>query len=177
MLTIWGNLHTSHTNLVKICVEEGVISMTILSQREISNALDIGPKFLFLDSCEILDPGVASRASYIFDERHKFISQHFLSGIIVPGVLILESMLQSMALTIYSTKSWRGLALVTDLNAQFLSSLQLNSKIENQSRITVKSGGRIHGEVTCISNQKIISKITCSYYSDHILQALKKKWR
>lgn len=150
--------------------------MTILSQREISKVLDIGSKFLFLDSCEIIEPGVSSRASYIFDGRHEYVSQHFLSGIVIPGVLILESMLQSMALTIYSTKSWMGLALVTDLNAQFLSSLQLNSKIENQSQITVNSGGRIHGEVTCISNQNIISKVTCSYSSDYILQALKKKW-
>jgi 3-hydroxymyristoyl/3-hydroxydecanoyl-(acyl carrier protein) dehydratase len=149
--------------------------MTILGQKEISNILDIGLNFLFLDRCEILEPGVTSRTSYIFDERHTFISQHFLSGTVIPGVLILESMLQSMALTIYSTKSWMGLALVTDINAQFGSKLKLNSKIENQVRVIINSGGRVQGEVTCVSEQEIISRMTCSYYSDYILQALKKK--
>jgi 3-hydroxymyristoyl/3-hydroxydecanoyl-(acyl carrier protein) dehydratase len=148
--------------------------MPIQTKAEISKSLDIGPDFLFVDSCEHTYPGVKSRTTYTFDERHKYIKHHFLSEVVIPGALIMESMLQSMALTIYSNKSWKGKALISSLSAQFFEPMHLNTKIENSSHITVNSGGRIEGEITCISNEKIVSKITCSYYSDYIFRSLNK---
>jgi 3-hydroxymyristoyl/3-hydroxydecanoyl-(acyl carrier protein) dehydratase len=148
--------------------------MPILTKAEISTFLDIGPDFLFVDSCEHTYPGVESRTTYTFDEHHKYIKHHFLSEVVIPGALIMESMLQSMALTIYSNKSWKGKALISSLSAQFFEPMHLNAKIENSSHITVNSGGRIEGEITCISNEKIVSKITCSYYSDYIFRSLNK---
>lgn len=148
--------------------------MPILTKAEISTFLDIGPDFLFVDSCEHTNLGVESRTSYTFDERHKYIKQHFLSEVVIPGVLIMESMLQSMALTIYSNKSWKGMALISSLNAQFFEPIHLNAKIENLAQIIVNGGGRIEGEVTCLSDKKIISKVTCSYYSDYISRSLNK---
>jgi 3-hydroxymyristoyl/3-hydroxydecanoyl-(acyl carrier protein) dehydratase len=148
--------------------------MPILTKAEISTFLDIGPDFLFVDSCEHTNPGVESRTTYTFDERHKYIKHHFLSGVVIPGALIMESMLQSMALTIYSNKSWKGKALISSLSAQFFEPMHLNAKIENSSHITVNSGGRIEGEITCISKEKIVSKIICSYYSDYIFRSLNK---
>jgi 3-hydroxymyristoyl/3-hydroxydecanoyl-(acyl carrier protein) dehydratase len=97
-----------------------------------------------------------------------------LSDVVIPGALIMESMLQSMALTIYSNKSWKGIALISSLNAKFFEPIHLNAKIENSSKITVNGGGRIEGEITCISNKKIISKVTCSYYSNNIFRSLNK---
>ncbi len=149
--------------------------MKVLTQSEISEILDIGSDFLFLDTCQILEPGVNSLASYIFDERHNYLNSHFTSEVIIPGVLILESMLQTMALTIYSNESWKGLALVTNLSAEFLETLEVNSKVENRSKVILNSGGRVEGEVICFSNQRVISRITCSYYSDYVLRALNKK--
>ena len=148
--------------------------MPILTKAEISTFLDIGSDFLFVDSCEHTYPGVESRTSYTFDERHKYIKHHFLSEVIIPGTLIMESMLQTMALTIYSNKSWKGIALISSLSAQFFKPIHLNEKIENTSQIRVNSGGRIEGEVTCTSNKKVISKVTCSYYSDFIFRSLNK---
>ena len=148
--------------------------MPILTKAEISTFLDIGSDFLFVDSCEHTYPGVESRTTYTFDERHKYIKHHFLSEVVIPGALIMESMLQSMALTIYSNKSWKGKALISSLSAQFFEPMHLNGKIENSSQITVNSGGRIEGEITCISNEKIVSKITCSYYSDYVIRSLNK---
>lgn len=146
--------------------------MPILTKAEISTFLDVGPEFLFVDSCEHTYPGVESRTSYTFNERHKYIKHHFLSEVVIPGALIMESMLQSMALTIYSDKSWKGKALISSLSAQFFEPMSLNAKIENSTQITVNSGGRIEGEITCISNEKIVSKMTCSYYSDYIFRSL-----
>ena len=148
--------------------------MKVLTQSEISEILDIGSDFLFVDTCQILEPGVKGSTSYIFDQRHNYLNNHFTSGVIIPGVLILESMLQTMALTIYSDVSWKGLALVTNLSAQFSETLELNSIVENQSKVILNSGGRVEGEVTCFSNQRVISRITCSYYSDYVLRALNK---
>jgi 3-hydroxymyristoyl/3-hydroxydecanoyl-(acyl carrier protein) dehydratase len=146
--------------------------MPILTKAEISTFLDIGPEFLFVDSCEHTYLGVESRTSYTFNERHKYLKHHFLSEVVIPGALIMESMLQSMALTIYSGKSWKGKALISSLSAQFFEPMHLNAKIENSTQITVNSGGRIEGEITCISNEKIVSKMTCSYYSDYIFRSL-----
>ncbi len=149
--------------------------MTVLTQVEISKILQIGQDFLFVDTCEYLDPGARSNTTYLFDERHTFMKHHFLSETVIPGVLIIESMLQSMALTIYSDKSWKGLALISGLNAQFLSSLPLNSKVEVSSQIRMNSGGRVEGEMTCTSNNNVISKVTCIFYSDYIAQAIRKR--
>ena len=148
--------------------------MRILNQAEISKLLDIGSNFLFIDSYEILNPGIDGSATYIFDERHKFIKSHFTTRVVIPGVLIMESMLQAMALTIYNTESWKGIALVANVNTEFLTPLHLQSRIENYSRIVLKRGGRIEGEVTCLSNEKIVSSMKCTYYSSHLFEVLKK---
>jgi 3-hydroxymyristoyl/3-hydroxydecanoyl-(acyl carrier protein) dehydratase len=148
--------------------------MTILTKAEISILLDIGPDFLFVDTCENTSPGLESRTSYTFDGRHKYIKHHFLSQVVIPGALIMESMLQSMALTIYSSKSWKGVALISSVDAQFFEPVGLNSKIENLSQIRVSSGGRVEGEVTCTSSNKVVSKITCRYYSNYIFRSLSK---
>jgi 3-hydroxymyristoyl/3-hydroxydecanoyl-(acyl carrier protein) dehydratase len=148
--------------------------MSVLTKTEISARLDIGPDFLFVDSCENTNPGVESRASYTFDDRHYFVKDHFLSQVVIPGALIVESMLQSIALTIYSNKSWKGVALISSVNAQFFETLHLNSKIENHSQIKVNSGGRVEGEVNCFSNNKLVAKITCCFYSDYIFRSLRK---
>jgi 3-hydroxymyristoyl/3-hydroxydecanoyl-(acyl carrier protein) dehydratase len=142
--------------------------MTSLTKVEISALLDIGPDFLFVDSFVYTVPEVESRAIYKFDERHKYIKHHFLSQVVIPGALVLESMLQSMALTIYCTKSWKGTALISSVNSQFIEPLQLDSKVENTSTIRVNSGGRVEGDVICTSNGKTISKASCTYYSDYV---------
>ena len=97
-----------------------------------------------------------------------------MSQVVIPGALIIESMLQSMALTIYSNKSWKGVALISSLDAQFFEPIDLNSKIENLSQIRVNSGGRVEGEVICTSNNKVVSKITCRYYSNYIFDSLSR---
>ena len=145
--------------------------MTFLTKAEISALLDIGPDFLFVDSFVYTVSEVESRALYKFDERHNYIKHHFLSEVVIPGALVLESMLQSMALTIYCTKSWKGTALISSANSQFIEPLQLNSNVENTSIIRVNSGGRVEGEVICTSNGKTISKVTCTYYSDYVFNS------
>lgn len=145
--------------------------MTSLTKTEISALLDIGPDFLFVDSFVYTVPEIESRTTYKFDERHKYIKHHFLKEVVIPGALVLESMLQSMALTIYCTKSWKGIALISSMNCQFIERLQLNSQVENTSIIRVNSGGRVEGEVICTSNGKTISRVSCTYYSDYVFNS------
>ena len=145
--------------------------MKSLTKAEISALLDIGPDFLFVDSFVYAISEAESRAMYKFDERHQYIKHHFLSQVIIPGALVLESMLQSMALTIYCTKSWKGAALISRVNSQFIEPLQFNSKVENTSTIRVNSGGRVEGDVVCTSNGRTISKVSCTYYSDYVFNA------
>jgi 3-hydroxymyristoyl/3-hydroxydecanoyl-(acyl carrier protein) dehydratase len=145
--------------------------MTSLTKAEMSALLDLGPDFLFVDSFVYTIPKIKSSAMYKFDERHKYIRHHFLSEVVIPGSLVLESMLQSMALTIYSTKSWKGIALISSVSSQFLEPLQLNSKVENTSFIRVNSGGRVEGEVMCESSGKIISRMSCTFYSDYVFKS------
>ena len=148
--------------------------MQILNQAQISKILDIGSNFLFVDSFENLNLGIDGRATYIFDERHKFIKSHFTSKVVIPGALIMESMLQAMALTIYNAEYWEGIALVANVNIKFLEPLHLQSRIDSYCKILINSAGRVEGEVTCLSNEKIVSSMKCTYYSSHLFEVLKK---
>jgi 3-hydroxymyristoyl/3-hydroxydecanoyl-(acyl carrier protein) dehydratase len=145
--------------------------MTSLTKTEISALLDIGPDFLFVDSFVYTVPELESRTTYKFDERHKYIKHHFLKEVVIPGALVLESMLQSMALTIYCTKSWKGIALISSINSQFIEPLQLDSNVENTSIIRVNSGGRVEGEMICTSNGNTISRVSCIFYSDYVFSS------
>lgn len=148
--------------------------MQILNQAEISKILDIGSNFLFVDSFENLNLGIDGRATYIFDERHKFIKSHFTSKVVIPGALIMESMLQAMALTIYNAEYWEGIALVANVNIEFLAPLHLQSRVDSYCKILINSAGRVEGEVTCSSNEKIVGTMKCTYYSSHLFDVLKK---
>ena len=148
--------------------------MQILNQAQISKILDIGSNFLFVDSFENLNLGIDGRATYIFDERHKFIKSHFTSKVVIPGALIMESMLQAMALTIYNAEYWEGIALVANVNIKFLEPLHLQSRIDSYCKILINSAGRVEGEVTCSSNEKIVGTMKCTYYSSHLFDVLKK---
>jgi 3-hydroxymyristoyl/3-hydroxydecanoyl-(acyl carrier protein) dehydratase len=147
--------------------------MKSLSEVEISSLLDIGPNFLFVDSFANTVPGVEGKATFKFDDRHEFLKHHFLSGVVIPGALIMESMLQCMALTIYSMGNWRGAALISNVNSIFVEPLSLNSEVENTTRIQVNSGGRVEGEVVSKSSGKMISKMSCTFYSDYVFRSMK----
>lgn len=145
--------------------------MKTLSGAEISKLLDIGPDFLFVDSFSNTVPGLQGKTTFRFDDRHLFMKHHFLSRVVVPGTLLMESMLQCMALTIYSTESWKGTALIASVSSQFVEPLTFNSKVENTTYIQVISGGRVEGDVICESNGKMISKMSCTFYSDYVFRS------
>ncbi len=174
MVHLYSNLRTNYAQFGSKSTHNWGKIMKILGQAEISKILDIGFDFLFVDSFENLKSGESGGAKYLFDERHKFIKGHFISGVVIPGALILESMLQSMALTIYHAEFWTGRALITNIEIEFLAPLPLQSQVENYCRIIINRGASVVGEVTCSSNKKIVGSMKCTYYSSHFSEHLKK---
>jgi len=155
-----------------------------MSKSQISQALDIGQEFLFLDEFHInsMDDlmnqnsgskektnlavsGGGGVGSYIFLPTPS-LSAHFLSKQIVPASLILESILQNTVLTIYTHFSIpKGVhALIFKIEMDLKNSVQLNEQIKIVSKIENISRGIISATAETHSESKLISKANLKYW-------------
>ena len=152
----------------------GVV-ISIYSSSEISRILNIGPEFIFVDSCEEIDPGKTSKMTFTFNNRHTFLWAHFLSEPMVPGVIIIEAMLQSIAITLYSDPRWLGLALVVNVNADFLKPVKFDSCLETEVNISLNNGLYATASASSSIDGDQICKLSANFYSDFFSKQMSDK--
>jgi 3-hydroxymyristoyl/3-hydroxydecanoyl-(acyl carrier protein) dehydratase len=150
----------------------------ILDKLEISNRLDIGFEFLFVDKFYLIpessldsfiDKDISlypvGRGEFRFVES-LFTRAHFLSKQIVPATLILESILQVSVLTIY-----KSLNLPTEVHALIIS-VQLDlrnkvlngEKIQTETKILSLNRNYILVEAECKLDFKIVGRAKLKYW-------------
>ena len=72
----------------------------ILSIEEIKQLIPHRDPFLFVDSCEIINPGKHGKSQKFFSKDEFFFKGHFPDNPIVPGVIIVESMAQTAGIVV-----------------------------------------------------------------------------
>ena len=72
----------------------------IINQEEIKDLIPHRFPFLFVDKCQIIDPGKKGISERYFSENEYFFQGHFPNNPIVPGVIIVEAMAQTAGIVV-----------------------------------------------------------------------------
>ena len=72
----------------------------ILDIEEIKKLIPHRSPFLFVDKCQIIDPGKKGISERYFSENEYFFQGHFPNNPIVPGVIIVEAMAQTAGIVV-----------------------------------------------------------------------------
>ena len=67
---------------------------------EIKNLIPHRNPFLFVDKCEIIEPGKKGISQKFFSKNEYFFKGHFPDNPIVPGVIIVEAMAQTAGIVV-----------------------------------------------------------------------------
>ena len=80
----------------------------IINQEEIKDLIPHRFPFLFVDKCQIIDPGKKGISERYFSENEYFFQGHFPDNPIVPGVIIVEAMAQTAGIVVsYKLKEYK----------------------------------------------------------------------
>ena len=72
----------------------------IINQEEIKDLIPHRTPFLFVDKCQIIEPGKKGISERFFSENEYFFQGHFPNNPIVPGVIIVEAMAQTAGIVV-----------------------------------------------------------------------------
>ena len=133
------------------------MQVTSLSNKEIIEHLEITPPFLMIDIAEEVLPGKRSHAVKELKKDEWFFKCHLEKEKLMPGVLQIEAMLQTLVLTIYTMDGHKGkLALVTDIKTKLISKVSPGSKLDIYADLISYKRGVSKGIVECkVDNSKV----------------------
>lgn len=163
-----------------------------MTKPEISMRLDIGQDFVFLDTFKLehnigfktdvlainRSPlAVGGSATITFDIDDTRLKAHFLSKRVVPGTLILESILQTMAMSIYTTFKSPPMthSMVVSVNMNLTQSLSPGVFCNVFSKIDLERGGVITGEGRLTSDAGTICTASLKYFSSELFPKVKSQ--
>lgn len=98
---------------------------------EIISYLEITPPFLMIDRVDKILPGKSCYATKKLSQEDWFFNCHLEKEKIMPGVLQIEAMLQTLVLAIYTMEGHKGkLSFVTDISTKLLSKVSPDSQLD-----------------------------------------------
>ena len=124
---------------------------------EIINYLEITPPFLMIDRVEKIVPGKSCYAIKKLKHEDWFFNCHLEKEKLMPGVLQIEAMLQTLVLAIYTMEGHKGkLSFVTDVSTKLLSKVSPNSQLDIYADLLSYKRGIAKGFVkTKVNNIKV----------------------
>ncbi len=85
-----------------------VITMSVLTAKEIMEIIPHRQPFMLLDTIEELEPGVKAVARKCVSYNEPYFAGHFPTEPVMPGVLIIEALAQTGAVAILSQPEFKG---------------------------------------------------------------------
>ena len=124
---------------------------------EIMEYLEITPPFLMIDYVERLIPGKSCYAIKRLKKDDWFFKCHLEREKLMPGVLQIEAMLQTLVLAIYTMQGHKGkLSYVTDISTKLLLSISPDSQLDIYADLLSYKRGVAKGVVkTKVDNVKV----------------------
>ena len=128
-----------------------------LTNKEIIEYLEITPPFLMIDSVKEIVPGKKSYAVKKLNQDDWFFNCHLEKEKLMPGALIIEAMLQTLVLTIYTMDGHKGkLSFVTDITTKLFSKVSPDSQLDIYADLLSYKRGIAKGiVVTQVNNLKV----------------------
>ena len=104
----------------------------IINQEEIKDLIPHRTPFLFVDKCQIIEPGKKGISERYFSENEYFFQGHFPNNPIVPGVIIVEAMAQTAGIVVshqYKDVKDKSVLFMSVNKARFRKPILPNQKI------------------------------------------------
>ena len=139
-----------------------------LSVDEIMDFLQITPPFLMIDYVEQVIPGESCYAVKKIKQDDWFFNCHLKRESLMPGTLIIEAMLQTLVLTLYTMESHKGkLSFVTDVSSKLLSKVSYDSQLDIHAKLLSYKRGTAKGQVEVRVNNLIACNGEFTLISPH----------
>ena len=91
---------------------------------QITQYLEISPPFLMIDYVKEIIPGKSAHGIKKLTENDWFFKCHMQRELVMPGTLQIETMLQTLALTIHTMERHKGkFSYITDINTKLFSKI------------------------------------------------------
>jgi len=124
---------------------------------EIMSYLEITPPFLMIDRVDKILPGKSCYAIKKLTPEDWFFNCHLEKEKLMPGVLQIEAMLQTLVLAIYTMEGHKGkLSFVTDISTKLISKVSPNTQLDIYADLVSYRRGIAKGVVnTKVNNIKV----------------------
>lgn len=139
--------------------------MSALSTKEIMEIIPHRQPFLLLDTVEELTPGVRAVAKKCVSYNEPYFQGHFPGEPVMPGVLIIEAMAQTGAVTILSLEENRGkTAYFAGINAaKFKKKVVPGDVLMLETEIVRQKGPIGVGKATATVEGKIVAQAEITF--------------
>ena len=135
---------------------------------EIINYLEIMPPFLMIDHVEKIVPGKSCYAIKKLKQEDWFFNCHLEKEKLMPGVLQIEAMLQTLVLAIYTMEGHKGkLSFVTDVSTKLLSKVSPDSQLDIYADLLSYKRGIAKGSVRTKVNNIMVCEGEFTLISPH----------
>lgn len=143
-----------------------------LEQKEISSRLDILEPLLMIEKINILPLDKTAKAFQTINKKDWFFQCHLPNKPVMPAVLTIEGMLQTLALLIYSTIDHKyDKAYIVDIKTKLLSSItEFDSEIIYFAQLSSYKRGISKGTVEVFSKNQKKSKGEFVYVSPSLMK-------
>ena len=128
-----------------------------INHSEITDYLQITPPFLMIDQVLKIIPGKSCHAIKRIRQDEWFFKAHLEREQLMPGVLQIEAMLQTLVMTIYTLDGHKGrLTYVTDINTKLISKVSPKTQLDIYADLLSYKRGIAKGEVKAhVNNVKV----------------------
>ena len=140
-----------------------------LNTEEIKKLIPHRDPFLFVDTCEIIDPGNHGKSEKLFSTNEYFFKGHFPDNPIVPGVIIIEAMAQTAGIVVsYKLREFKekSVLFMSVNKAKFRKPIRPDEKVSfevkfiNSVRDVYKFEGTCYKEDVKVSEAEFSAMIT-----------------
>ena len=124
---------------------------------QIIEYLEITPPFLMIDSAKELVPGKSAHGIKKLTQDEWFFKCHLQRELVMPGVLQIEAMLQTLVLTIYTMEGHQGkFSYISNINTKLISKISPgNQFVIHADLLSFKRGIAKGVAVGKINNSKV----------------------
>jgi len=145
-----------------------MISQESLNNDEIIDFLEITPPFLMIDRVEKIIPGKSCYAIKMLKKNDWFFNCHLQREQLMPGVLLIEAMLQTLVLAIYTMDGHKGkLSFVTDVSTKLISKVSPDSQLDIYADLISYRRGIVKGIVKAKVNNINVCRGEFTLISPH----------
>ena len=141
-----------------------------LNTDQIIALLEITPPFLMIDYIKKIKPGEMAHSVKKLSQDEWFFQCHLKKDGVMPGVLQIEAMLQTLVLTLYTMEGHKGkLSYVNSINTKLISKVSPGDQLDIYADLLSCKRGISKGIAVGKVNDKKVCQGEFTFLSPHLM--------